>query len=472
MFGRPQRIRLVVAFLVLAASLPGCRRDYLPVDVWDPSDASAGAGRAAPTGSRAVAVSPIAPPSSAAAPGGNPLSTGTPGGRVTVGRGETLYAISRRTGVPVRSLIEANGLTPPFRLLAGQELALPANRFHQVQPGDTLYSVSRRYNVAMNALVRENNLQEPYTIRLGERLQLPGTLEPERPAPRTAVAERPPVPQHLPAPAAALPPPPAPPPPAQAAPPAPSPAGPIPPTPPARDLPLPTAVAPGSPPPGLAAPTPDPAPIPSAPGTLGTLPAPGVPPPPPPPPSPPPAVAAPPAAVPAPPPATARVAPSRPGSPFIWPVRGRVVAGYGPRGRGLLNDGVNNAAPAGTPVLAAGNGVVAYAGNELRGFGNLLLVKHADGYITAYAHNDRLLVRRGEQVRRGQPIAQVGSTGNVSEPQLHFEIRRGTRALDPAEFLDTVPAGRQVGSLQGAPRGVPGGDLSRGAVLAARPDPG
>jgi murein DD-endopeptidase MepM/ murein hydrolase activator NlpD len=121
-------------------------------------------------------------------------------------------------------------------------------------------------------------------------------------------------------------------------------------------------------------------------------------------------------------------------------VRGRVVSDFGPKEGGLHNDGLNLAAPRGSFVRAAENGVVAYAGNELAGFGNLLLVKHADGWTTAYAHNEALLVRRGELVKRGQPIARIGSTGNVAEPQLHFEIRRGKTPVNPRDHLETAAA--------------------------------
>lgn len=124
-----------------------------------------------------------------------------------------------------------------------------------------------------------------------------------------------------------------------------------------------------------------------------------------------------------------------PGSGFLWPVRGKVVSGFGTKAKGLRNDGINIAAPAGAPIRAAQDGVVVYAGNELRGFGNLLLVRHADGYVTAYAHADRLLANRGDKVRRGQIIARVGSTGSVASPQLHFEIRQGKRAHDPVALL-------------------------------------
>jgi murein DD-endopeptidase MepM/ murein hydrolase activator NlpD len=102
----------------------------------------------------------------------------------------------------------------------------------------------------------------------------------------------------------------------------------------------------------------------------------------------------------------------------------------------LHNDGINIAAPKGTPVRAADNGVVVYVGNELRGFGNLVLIKHADNWVTAYAHNETTLVSRGDKVKRGQAIARVGNSGSVAEPQLHFEIRQGTRAVDPMGLLD------------------------------------
>lgn len=123
------------------------------------------------------------------------------------------------------------------------------------------------------------------------------------------------------------------------------------------------------------------------------------------------------------------------GDGFIWPVQGKIISAFGAKDQGHQNDGINISAPRGTPVRAAENGVVAYAGNELRGFGNLVLIRHADGWITAYAHNDKLLVRRGQIVRKGQDIATVGSSGGVGEPQLHFQMRHGKNAVDPTEQL-------------------------------------
>src|SRR5579864_731744 len=136
----------------------------------------------------------------------------------------------------------------------------------------------------------------------------------------------------------------------------------------------------------------------------------------------------------------AAAAPLPHGGHFAWPVRGHVLAGYGVAAGGKHNDGINIAAPRGTPVTAVDAGTVAYAGNELRGYGNLVLVKHANGWITAYAHCEELLVKRGDTVSRGQEIAKVGATGGVSEPQLHFELRQGKHAVDPREFLAPAPS--------------------------------
>jgi murein DD-endopeptidase MepM/ murein hydrolase activator NlpD len=121
---------------------------------------------------------------------------------------------------------------------------------------------------------------------------------------------------------------------------------------------------------------------------------------------------------------------------FRWPVRGRVVTGYGAKTNGKSNDGINVAVPEGTPVKAAEDGVVAYSGNELKGYGNLVLVRHSNGYVTAYAHASELLVKRGETIKRGQIIAKSGQSGEVGSPQLHFEIRKGSSPVDPLQFLN------------------------------------
>ena len=124
---------------------------------------------------------------------------------------------------------------------------------------------------------------------------------------------------------------------------------------------------------------------------------------------------------------------------LLWPVRGQIIEGFGVTPTGQHNAGINIAAPQGAPVRAVDGGVVAYAGNQLRGYGNLVLIKHPDGLISAYAHCETLLVHRGERVVRGQLIARVGNTGGVDRPQLHFELRQGERALDPLRFLGPLP---------------------------------
>jgi len=120
---------------------------------------------------------------------------------------------------------------------------------------------------------------------------------------------------------------------------------------------------------------------------------------------------------------------------FRWPVTGHITEGFGQRANGTTNDGINFAVPEGTPVRAAEDGVVAYAGNELKTFGNLVLVRHADNYVTAYANASEIMVKRGDSVRRGQVIAKSGQTGSVTTPQLHFEIRKNSTPVDPRKFL-------------------------------------
>ncbi len=256
---------------------------------------------------------------------------------------DTVYGISRRLQLPIRALIDYNGLTPPYILSIGQRLWLPVQRRHSVARGETVYRISRNYGVELTELVRLNRIASPYTIKPAQKLVIPVP-------PLSAVAGA---------------------------------------TGAGRSLTAKSTVA-------------------KAQAVQSQS-------------------AAVPAAIPQPPP--------RAGSKFIWPVKGKVILGYGPKKSGLHNDGINIKAPRGSTVVAADNGVVAYVGNELRGFGNLLLIKHAGGLVTAYAHNDEMLVRRGQKVQRGQAIGRVGSTGNVSSPQLHFEVRKGTEAVDPFRFL-------------------------------------
>ena len=324
-------------------------------------------------------------------------------GSYVVQQGDTIYSIARQLHVSVRSLIDANQMQPPFQVWAGQRLTLPGSGFYVVSKGENLSLIAKKTGVPFATLARMNGLSAPYVLQVGQKLMLPASAGGVAPAP--AVASVPPAAAQQAAIAAPT---------AAAAPQAavtvsslPPPGG----TPPAS---APAAAAPAPAPAAAAAPVS--API-SNPTQTATL-----------------------------PPTPLPEPPAKSGHGFIWPVKGEVIAAYGATGKGQNNDGINIAAPRGTPVLAAESGIVAYAGNELRGFGNLLLIKHEGGWMTAYAHNDTLLVKRGDLVKRGQKIAKVGDSGGVSQPQLHFEVRQGQRAVDPATVLGgaSIPASEPI----------------------------
>jgi len=317
---------------------------------------------------------------------------GTP---VTVAPGESLETISRRYGVPVAAIMEANSITSPATVHPGQHLVIPHRRgpasalsapqtrmasntptlpsaapvgpprtalapaagVHVVAPGETLHSIARLYGKPVLVLAKANNIPPDTMVKVGDRITIPGA--------GSATA----------------------------------------------------AVSPAAPP-ALAAPHGE-----AVVGSLATADSPHS------------------ARLASPVPSegqesavkTAEPAGSLPS--FRWPVRGRVIAGFGPKPNGLQNDGINLAVPEGTPVKAAEDGVVAYAGNELKGYGNLVLVRHSNGFVTAYAHASEILVKRGDAVKRGQVIVKSGQTGSVTSPQLHFEIRKGATPVDPAQYL-------------------------------------
>ena len=298
-------------------------------------------------------------------------ATSTGGRMVTVMKGDTVYAIGRRYNADPKAIIAVNNMRAPYHLEIGQQIRLPGGAAaptqtaaataagqdvrYRVKPGDTLYAISRQSGVSVAKLAQANGLVPPYTLSPGQEILAPGAganLAAEPQMAMTAPAQQPTLTQ-----------------------------------------PVQTQrVASATP----TEPQPDVAEL------------------------------------------AQQASFSKPDDPdalFIWPVRGAIVSEFGIGELGKRNDGINIAAPSGTPVRAAADGEVVYRGSELEGFGNLLLVKHADGFVTAYAHNDSMLVKKGDVVRKGQVIAKVGQTGSVTTPQLHFEIRQKLKSVDPLTLL-------------------------------------
>jgi murein DD-endopeptidase MepM/ murein hydrolase activator NlpD len=351
---------------------------------------------------------------------------------VLVRKGDTIYQIAERYNLESRDIIEYNHLKAPYALTAGTSLRLPRAQFYDVQVGDSLYEISRMKGVDTSRLASLNSLKAPYAIKPGMRLRLPfstyasgedygaeanggietgqvevAELEPrpfrkkipraETYAPRKLryrsdaqqaadrAADNAPLEQS-------------------------SSQGDI----EVADLPAP-----------ITAPVPSRVEEPSEPESPASLR-----------PEPRKHVVQP---YIAPPEETAPVAEPAGTSPehFSWPVKGKILAAFGPKRGGVYNDGINIAAPVGTNVKAAADGVVIYAGDGLEGYGNLVIVKHSGGWITSYAHNREILVKRGTKVRRGQVLAKVGETGRVSKPQLHFGLRHGRKVMDPLQYLSS-----------------------------------
>ncbi|MCL2629592.1 MAG: M23 family metallopeptidase [Alphaproteobacteria bacterium] len=280
-----------------------------------------------------------------------------PDNLITVAVGDTLYSLSRKHNVPLRDLITANKLEPPYPLRPGQTLFMPNQFVHTVARGETLYSISRMYQMDLNSLASMNNIKAPFALAVGQRLVLPAQIQLTAAAAATPPAES------------------------------------------TAQTPVPATTV------TAAAPTAEPV------------------------------AATPIVRRPAAPVRSLPQAPARAGNKFAWPLRGTVISKFGAKSNGLYNDGINIRATRGAPVSAAENGVVAYAGNEIRGWGNMVIIKHADNWMTVYAHLDTILVERGKTVARGAKIGSAGMTGRVNTPQLHFGIRRGTRAFDPMRHL-------------------------------------
>lgn len=348
------------------------------------------------------------PPAPVAQFAAAPVAPEERGEEIEVQRGDTLYGLSKRHSVSLNELMRVNGLTSPV-LRPGQKLALPSGKVaarapapprpavveavpapadwtgtYTVKAGDSLYAVARQNRVRLDDLQRYNGIADVRRVKPGVVLKIPGVAG-------AALAE---------APATGTPP--------SAL------------TPPAS-APVTAVVAPlGASPTGPSAtPTILNAPRPADETRVAAL------------------------------ETTTRTdmnaatAPPASGSVaeagrLRWPVRGRVIAGYGPRTDGTHNDGINISVPMGTDIHAAENGSVAYAGSELKGYGNLILVRHDSGLVTAYAHASEIVVKRGDRVARGQVIGRAGKTGQVDQPQLHFEVRQGQKPVDPALYLEKL----------------------------------
>lgn len=323
---------------------------------------------------------PDAPPAWVAKPV-TPGATVVMPTRYTVQPGDTMTRIATKTGASIEMIAEANKLVAPYAIKAGQKLIIPSGRYHLVKRGESGIAIARAYGVPWRDIIATNKLEEPFLLREGQRLLLPASAAPAAPAPT-------------------------------AMPPAPKPATPAAPqqapvaTPEAKPsafkLDIDDIVTGGEP--ALASTAKPVVPTPSPERTL-----------------PPTAVVAAPA--------------GKFAGGFAWPVEGKVLRPFGDLGNGRRNDGVNIAAARGTPILAAADGVVAYVGTEVAIYGGLILIRHADGWITAYGHAERLAVKRGQSVKKSQTIGYVGEPGLDEQDQLHFQIRQGRTPVDPLSRL-------------------------------------
>lgn len=331
-------------------------------------------------------------------------------GMHTVLEGDTVYTVSQRYNLPLRDIITANNLSAPYHLPRGYRIKLPPPNEYRVRKGDTLNGVSRLFSASVSEMARLNDLPAPYVVKTGQILRLPSQqpkLQEEFaanvPPPTFSVTTE----QVAPISVGAV-------------------ESEVLPPPPGQSVETASVTPVLSAPTGAAAPqavTPaagfPPQPIPQSPATTVTTPTPQA------------KVQT--ASL---PPSVAPKVPPRIGNgKFMRPVDGKIISGFGPKDDGLHNDGINIKAPKGTAVRAADNGVVAYTGSGMSGYGNLVLIRHQGRWMTAYAHMDKTLVKKGDVVKAGQSIGTVGASGQVDSPQLHFEVRKGTQAVNPSSYL-------------------------------------
>lgn len=300
-----------------------------------------------------------------------------------VQKGETLFSLSRQFDIPILPIIVINGLEPPYALNEGQQIKIPEGKFHTVREGETLYSISRQYGVDMSGIVKLNELQMPYNVVKGQRLQVPFPTDlpaEDKEALVETTVDPEPMQTHT----------------------------------QASSSPDDASYKPAS----LRRPSG---------GTLGAYNQPTQ---------------------------TATIDTEKENEQlaqsttqaiqnidvkddgkFMWPVQGKVVKKFGQQGA-EYNDGINIAASSGTQVKASNSGRVVYTGNSLKSYGNLVIIKHDNGLLTAYAHLNNVNVKKDQKISKGQAIGTVGSTGKVTSPQLYFAVRKGKDAKNPMNYLN------------------------------------
>jgi murein DD-endopeptidase MepM/ murein hydrolase activator NlpD len=312
----------------------------------------------------------------------------TPGRSEKVSKGDTLEKIARELDSDVAELAKLNKLKKPYRLQPGQTIRGPGGsaRAYVVGSGDTLSNIAKRFDVSVDALRNANGLRRGASVAPGRKLRLPSGYRDRGPIVTTSEVPVAPPPVRTT---------PTTPPPVRLEPPVATPSRPQPYNPPRRVTPPRTYTPQGA--------------VTGAPSASPSL-------------------------------SDSQIMEMGAGR-FAWPLRGEIISSFGGRGTGPRNDGLNIRASAGAPVRAAASGDVVYAGDQVPGFGNLVLIKHPDGWVTAYGHLSRVDVRMQQKVSQGQQIGEAGSSGGVGEPQLHFEVRHAptpqerARPVDPALVL-------------------------------------
>jgi murein DD-endopeptidase MepM/ murein hydrolase activator NlpD len=315
----------------------------------------------------------------------------------TVKSGDTLTSIARKFDMSVSDLADDNKLDTDKPLKLGAKIRGPAtsSKAYVAQSGDTLAGISKRFNVSVKALAAENDLRATASVKKGQKIVLPDGYKDKGPVKTTTTVSKPVPAEPSNTYARAETPTPTPTPTRPSAPIGATPSSPVPYTPSYSRPSAPIAAQPVAPPPPSARPIIES----SAPPTESEIIASGK-------------------------------------GKFAWPVRGAIISNFGVKGTGQRNDGLDIRAPQGTPVLSAADGKVAYAGNQVPSFGNLVLVKHADGWVTAYAYLSSINVKMQQDVRQGEQLGAVGATGGANEPQLHFEMRYAPTVKDKAKPVD------------------------------------